>query len=100
MSTRCTITVGHRAVYCHFDGYPEHTGELLNNNYNSKDKANELVDNGDMSQLGHSIATTRFYGPPYDKAMTPEEAADLQGISYRYVYNEETNYWECYKGGS
>ena len=37
------------SAYHHWDGYPEWLGRILNTHYNSKDKASELIDGGDMS---------------------------------------------------
>ena len=37
------------SAYHHWDGYPSWLGRILNTHYNSKDKASELIDGGDMS---------------------------------------------------
>ena len=37
------------SVYHHWDGYPEWLGRILNTHYNSREKAEELIDGGDMS---------------------------------------------------
>jgi hypothetical protein len=54
MGTRSTIAVKHgdriKAVYCHWDGYVEHNGKILLENYDST-KANFLVALGDISSL-------------------------------------------------
>jgi hypothetical protein len=60
MSTRSKIgilrkdgSVDH--VYSHWDGYPEHNGVVLIENYNNINKLNELIKNGDMSILAEHI---------------------------------------------
>lgn len=54
MGTRSVIGVMHgdkaKTVYCHWDGYLEHNGRILLENYDSP-KANQLVALGDMSSL-------------------------------------------------
>ena len=59
MGTRSTIAVkdGNNVtwVYCHWDGYLDHNGKLLFENYNSKEKALEIVSHGNMSSLGKTI---------------------------------------------
>ena len=40
-----------RSVYCHWDGYPEHNGEMLNRYYTDFDKVKALVDLGSLSCL-------------------------------------------------
>ena len=55
MGTRSCIAVDHggviKAVYCHYDGYLEHNGKILYENYTSE-RANYLVSLGDLSELG------------------------------------------------
>lgn len=58
MSTRSRIGVQHgnviKHIYCHFDGYPECNGMILEAHYNSV-KANNLVALGDLSSLKPEI---------------------------------------------
>ena len=58
MGTRSTIAVKHgdryKAVYCHWDGYLDHNGRILLENYDST-KANNLVALGDISSLRENI---------------------------------------------
>jgi hypothetical protein len=58
MATRSAIGVMHgdvcKAVYCHWDGYIEHNGKILLENYDST-KANFLVALGDISSLRAEI---------------------------------------------
>ena len=46
-------TVDH--IYCHWDGYPEHNGSILFNEYSNINKMNQLIKNGDMSVLNEHI---------------------------------------------
>ena len=58
MGTRSRIGVMHgdkvKSIYCHWDGYLEHNGQILQNHYDSA-RANHLVSLGDMSSLGPVI---------------------------------------------
>lgn len=58
MGTRSLIGVMHgdncKFVYCHWDGYPEHNGKILLENYDSS-KANHLVSLGGISSLNRLI---------------------------------------------
>ena len=58
MGTRSRIGVMHgdklKSVYCHWDGYLQHNGQLLQNHYDSA-KANHLVALGDISSLKEQI---------------------------------------------
>lgn len=55
MSTHSTISVVTPEfiyqIYCHFDGYISHNGEMLVKHYNTPEKALEMVLLGDMSCL-------------------------------------------------
>lgn len=58
MGTRSRIGVMHgdkvKSVYCHWDGYLEHNGAILQEHYDSA-KANQLVAMGDLSSLAKDI---------------------------------------------
>lgn len=58
MGTRSRIGVMHgnncKSVYCHWDGYLEHNGAILQAHYDSA-RANHLVALGDLSSLGQYI---------------------------------------------
>ena len=67
MGTRSRIAVMHgsiaKSVYCHWDGYLEHNGAILQEHYDSS-KANHLVALGDLSslrpELGEKHAFSQF----------------------------------------
>lgn len=42
-------------IYCHFDGYPEHNGAILNKHYTTEGKVRMLIGLGDLSILGEDI---------------------------------------------
>jgi len=58
MGTRSRIAVMHgdvcKSIYCHWDGYLEHNGEILHEYYDSS-KANRLIVLGNMSSLRPEI---------------------------------------------
>lgn len=65
MATRSTISIENAdgtitSVYCHWDGYPSHNGEILLHHYHY-DKLAELISNGDMSSLNEEIEKCEFY---------------------------------------
>lgn len=56
MATRSRIGIelpnGHvRSVYCHWDGYPEHNGRILNTHYTQREDVEQLIAGGDISSL-------------------------------------------------
>lgn len=56
-----------RAVYCHWDGYPEHNGEMLRRYYTTTDKVKALVDLGSISALREEIGEKHPFDRNYDE---------------------------------
>jgi len=67
MSTRSMIARRYedgsfRAVYAHWDGYPEHNGRVLLSHYSNVDKLNSLLDEGDISVLRETVGEKHDFG--------------------------------------
>jgi hypothetical protein len=64
MGTRSRVGVMHgdvcKSVYCHYDGYLEHTGQILLKHYDSE-RANQLVARGDNSGVQPTVEEMNFY---------------------------------------
>jgi len=90
MGTRSRIGVMHgdvvKSVYCHWDGYLEHNGAILQEHYDSS-KANFLVALGDISSLGRLIGEAHPFSKydikegseDFDKLMALHEQAEAEG---------------------
>ena len=66
MGTRSTIALEFadgtvQQVYCHWDGYLEHNGKILQEHYSDPFKLRDLIDLGDMSSLGERIGTRHAF---------------------------------------
>ena len=66
MSTRSEIAVEYsdgsiKSIYCHSDGYLSYNGVCLNTYYNTKEKAESIIEQGDCSILKQTIDKSRFY---------------------------------------
>lgn len=127
MGTRSRIGVMHgdivKSVYCHWDGYLEHNGKILQEHYDSS-KANFLVALGDISSLRKSIEIpedvehsfdqpsediTIFYGRDRGEKNTSWKVAhtfaqfldQVDGCGAEYYYIMRDGVWYCgnpYKG--
>lgn len=95
------------SVYCHYDNYPEFNGVKLVENFNSYEKAAELIDLGDISCLwtnaGWSNETLPETGPLYystrGENLPPRLDANLNeylsnGEEYAYLFRNGE--WLCY----
>jgi hypothetical protein len=111
MATRSLIGINlnngiTKIIYCHWDGYPDHNGQLLVNHYNTPSAVFELMELGDLSSLGKTPAECDAYhrdkNQPWGSVeprdvLTSELAAvgEDYGVDYVYVYNDEFE-WDCY----
>lgn len=99
---------GFRAIYCHWDGYPEYNGKMLLKHYQDSEKITQLLDLGDLSTLGKEIGekhdfsnTSRDYCTAYGrdrgelnvdahKTRTLYEMSKLfenSGVEWVYLWN-------------
>ena len=69
MATRSSIAMktenGIRGIYCHWDGYPEHNGDILSKHYIDPAKVKELIDLGDISALRNQIGQKHSFDAKY-----------------------------------
>jgi len=66
MGTRSTIALEYAdgtvdQIYCHWDGYLEHNGQILQAHYSDPFKVRQMMDLGDMSSLGERIGTQHAF---------------------------------------
>jgi hypothetical protein len=66
-----------RAVYCHWDGYLEHNGSLLQKHYSASPKVNNLIALGDISSLKAEIGIQHAFSS-LDVPKVDQEAYDKE----------------------
>jgi len=116
MSTRSNIGIRNadgtiKYIYCHFDGYPEHNGKILTENYTNINRVNELLKLGDLSVLGKFIGEKQdfdnrvrdyclAYGRDRGETGVSSSISTLENLlsntAIDYVYIFDGQYWECY----
>jgi hypothetical protein len=98
------------SVYCHWDGYPKHNGDILINHYKEREKVQKLINLGSLSILapevdapeGHNfenqvkgvtVAYHRDRGEPHQIShhIAPENffASDIEEYGYLYTLEGE-----------
>jgi hypothetical protein len=86
------------SVYHHWDGYPEWLGRILRTHYNTKEKAAELIDGGDMSVAWNDSNEPEYYSargedcPPRLDANKYDYLADGEEYAYLFANGD----WVCY----
>lgn len=96
MATRSTIaleyadgTVGQ--IYCHWDGYLDHNGKILQEHYTDAFKVRDLLDGGDTSTLSENVADCEFYTKRGEELNPQRMYKDFQEYA-RECQREEYDY--------
>lgn len=55
-----------RSIYCHWDGYPEHNGEMLNRYYTDQSKIEALIALGSLSSLNKELGEKQDFDARYN----------------------------------
>ena len=98
MATRSAIAIKHgrntiKSVSCHWDGYPEHNGRILQEYWNNPMIINQLIDMGDMSSLGATIGKkVEFHATPKYMQNDFEMAISYQCVFYNRDRGENTSF--------
>jgi hypothetical protein len=79
MGTRSTIALEFadgtvEQVYCHWDGYLEHNGQILQKHYSDPFKLRDLIDMGGISSLGENIGKKHPFSPAYNETNLVKKA--------------------------
>lgn len=85
----------HRGIYCHNDGYLEHNGVILQENYNSFEKALELIRLGDISTLGKTIGEKHDF-----RGSVPEDEKGFEEWCTAYNRDREEDFHSSFYNDS
>jgi hypothetical protein len=100
MSTRSNIAIKEKddsvtVSYCHHDGYPEYTGKILLEHYNTEEKARALAENGYIRLLEKTIEETneenfrsRTQPEYFDRLVMYMSEVDSVFIEYIYLWRD------------
>ena len=114
MATRSTIGIRHEdgsvtKIYCHWDGYIEHNGGILQKYYNTAEKIEPLLALGNLSCLGPKPVPDDTWESRDFERCKPytlrgeewEQASPSQMEEYNYLFDESEGAWivtrETYK---
>ena len=85
MSTRSYISKkqsddSFKAIYCHFDGYPEGVGQVLVDSFTDESKVDRLLELGSLSYLRYDIETQNHF----QTFPIREEEVELKDVTMAY----------------
>lgn len=88
MATRSRIAIEDqdgtvRSIYCHWDGYPEYNGVVLQENYQTQEQVEELIALGSISSLKPLAA------PPEGATHTFDDPLENVTVAYHRDRGEE-----------
>ena len=89
MGPRSTIALEYadgtvEQVYCHWDGYLEHNGQILLKHYSNPFILRDLIDLGDISSLKPTIGTKHAFS---------HFGTTLDQEAYNFLYGEMTTFY-------
>ena len=95
MGTRSTIALEFadgtvEQVYCHWDGYLEHNGKILQEHYSDPFKLRDLIDMGGISSLCNTIEETKqgAYHFWRGEELRVEKFKDFEDYKANHQYEE------------
>ena len=94
MATRSTIALEHsdgtvQSVYCHFDGYLSHNGNILQEHYSDPAKLQELIALGSMSSLAKEIGQQHPFTNPFQYGSDEYNAFRAQYQNWCVFYSRD-----------
>lgn len=101
MSTRAKVGIllpdgKVRSIKILQDGYPEYTGQMLANRYDTEEKILQLMTKGDLLGLGKTIAecTPDPHGESAKDSSPARFINDNDGLDYLYIFSKSMGYWQ------
>lgn len=87
-------------TYLHYDGYPEHTGKILYEEYNTTDKVKELIKLGWLESIdkGEVISFHEDKGWDYNEVQpeTVNTLNEFTKLEFNYLFDTKTEKWKFY----
>lgn len=87
-------------TYLHYDEYPEHTGKILYEEYNTTDKVKELINLGWLESIdkGEVISFHEDKGWDFNevKPETVNSLNEFTKLEFNYLFDTKTEKWKFY----
>ena len=84
-------------TYLHYDGYPEHTGKILHEEYNDINKIKNLVNLGYLESINTNEVIAFHKDKDYNfnhvKPKVTNELTEFTTREFNYLFDVETKKW-------
>jgi hypothetical protein len=97
------------AIYLHYDGYRSHCGKILEENYNTDEKVDELLALGSLSSIGSEIGEKHerdYKNPKFENwcdAHHRDWGRDIKIMNYSsrssWIHNGDEEYMYIWENG-
>ena len=67
-------------IFCYWDGYPEHAGRILIDNYLTEQQVDQLLALGDLSSIAPTLVECESYSSRGEKGVEAKSYKDLQAF--------------------
>jgi hypothetical protein len=91
------------SVYCSYDGYPSHTGDVLVKWWNTSEKVKSLIALGSIVALEADLESTESYHKNHQEDIeifsfkNESEFFEGDGVpSCEYYYIYDSGHWKCF----
>jgi len=88
-----------RSIYGHWDGYPAHAGNILNEHYTELSKIDQLLTLGDLSSLGEDIGFQHDFDTGFE-GMCTFYGRDRGETGVGPIVHESLDGWMDYRKGN
>ena len=96
MSTRCYIGIDEnpiRYIYCHYDGYLDHVGRILQDHYSEEKKASALIGLGNVQNISGELDDVICFGENYSFFHEGHIKFLNTSIGINYIYLFKDGQW-------
>lgn len=84
------------AIYCHWDGYPSHTGKVLLEHYSTEPLVRDLLATGSLSHIdseGNRFNLEDADGFEYPSLQDFHADLTSMGVEFAYMFDYTYNRW-------
>jgi hypothetical protein len=87
----------YQVIYCHYDGYPSHTGKMLADSFGSTAAVQRLMDGGDLEAIASNGTTIPLVGGSPARTLKAISDATTPYTDFIYIFDPSTQSWSVHR---